>query len=122
MKCLQSVYENAWEHQAGEWKQEKRKILHSMIAPSGSFLELGSNKSIFMEATVPTTPFLGTSETLYASKIMEYNNNVTKNSQQQDLVAVFTNISQEFKDAVSSVIFNNYIAKACKEKYYIYQM
>lgn len=97
--CLKSVYENAWEHQAGEWKQEKRKILHSMIAPSGSFLELGSNKSIFMDAAPPTTPFLGVNETLYASKIIEYNNNVTKNSPQQDLVSVFTKISQEFKDA-----------------------
>ncbi|KAL3282768.1 hypothetical protein HHI36_005935 [Cryptolaemus montrouzieri] len=97
--CLKSVYDNAWEHQAGEWKQEKRKILNSMIAPSGSFLELGSNKSIFMEPSAPTAPFLGVSETLYATKIIEYNNSVAKNSQQQDLVSIFMKISQDFKDA-----------------------
>ncbi|KAK9872915.1 hypothetical protein WA026_020267 [Henosepilachna vigintioctopunctata] len=69
-----------------------------MIAPSGSFLELGNNKSIFMEPAAPTAAFLGTSETLYATKIIDYNNNMAKNTR-QDLVSIFTKISQDFKDA-----------------------
>lgn len=98
---LSCAFNHAWEHQAGEWKQEKRKILYAMGGHCGALVETGKPLSIMHEKSVARPPNLGPIETLYACKIIDYNTKVNQGVQKPNLVDVFSNLSNEFKDAVS---------------------
>jgi hypothetical protein len=105
---MKTISDCSWEHQAGEWKQEKRKILNSMIGPSGAFIEVGKPSAIFMERPISIAPNLGVAETLYAAKIMEYNQAIGRSMQKPNLINSFIGVAQELRDAVS--IFKFYIS------------
>lgn len=98
---LESVYENSWEHQEAEWKQQKRKVLTAMGGLSGACVEIGKHISILIDKPTPALANLGPVETIYASKIIDYNNTFGRGPHKQNLVNVFSNMSNEFKDAVS---------------------
>lgn len=84
----------------GEWKQEKRKILNAMIAPSNAFIEVDKKKSVFIEKAPAPSPGLGPEEAVYASKVYEFNNYSSKAVQKPNLVHVFAKAAEEFKDNV----------------------
>ncbi|RZB77466.1 nuclear pore complex protein Nup93 [Asbolus verrucosus] len=98
-KCMKTISDCSWEHQSGEWKQEKRKILNSMIGPSGAFIEVGKYPAIFMERPITIAPNLGVAETLYAAKIMEYNQAIGRSMQKPNLINGFVNVANELRDA-----------------------
>nr|CAH7760952.1 unnamed protein product [Callosobruchus chinensis] len=98
-QTLQSVYDTAWEHMESEWKQEKRKILSAMTSHSGGFVEVGKQQSILYDKTAPPLSNLGPIDTIYASKIIEYNSIVSKGMQKPSLVKIFCSISGELRDA-----------------------
>lgn len=97
---LSSTYQNAWEHQAAEWKQQKRKVLHAISGPSGATIEWSHKSQLVLEKPIMTSTNLGPIESIYVSKIMEYTNTITKGINKPNLVNVFTTISEQFKDAV----------------------
>ncbi|XP_060518052.1 nuclear pore complex protein Nup93 [Cylas formicarius] len=98
-EMLKSTSENAWEHQSGEWKQQKRKILSALGGRSGLPIEIGKHQSIIMEK--PSIPIgqLGPIETIYASKIMEYNKAIVTGVPKPNLVQMFLDVANQFKDA-----------------------
>ncbi|CAH1994037.1 unnamed protein product [Acanthoscelides obtectus] len=98
-EMFQSTYDTAWEHQESEWKQEKRKILSSMSALSGAFVEMGKQPSILYDKVTPVLSNLGPVESIYASKIIEYNSTVSKGIQKPSMVKMFYSIVGEFRDA-----------------------
>lgn len=98
-EMMESTYQTSWEHQEAEWKQEKRKILSAMMAHSGTFIEVGRTPSIILEHPAPAMANLGAVETIYVSKIIDYNKTIGKGLQKPNLVNVFNNIAGEFKDA-----------------------
>lgn len=95
---LKSTYENSWEHQASEWKQQKRQILNALCGRSGLPIDIGKHQSILMEKTIVPIAHLGATESIYASKIIEYNNLLVRGLPKSNLVNVFCGISSEFKD------------------------
>lgn len=100
---MKSVFECSWEHQAGEWKQEKRKILNSMIGPSGGFIDIDRHSTIYMERPIAIAPHLGVAESIYAAKIMEYNLSLKHSMQRSSLINSFAGIINDFRDAVSKM-------------------
>lgn len=96
---LESTYQTSWEHQEAEWKQEKRKILSAMGANSGVFIEMGRQSNLLMERPAPVIANLGPIETIYVSKIIDYNRAIGRGIQKPNLVNVFSSITNEFKDA-----------------------
>lgn len=98
---MKTISDCSWEHQAGEWKQEKRKILNSMIGPSGAFLEIAKHPSVFMERPISVAPNLGVAETLYAARVMEYNKTVGRSTHKPNLIDGFITATNELRDAVS---------------------
>lgn len=98
-EMLKSTHANVWEHQAAEWKQQKRKILNALGGRSGLPIELGKHQSILMERPVAPLSRMGPNEMIYASKIMEYNNDLVRRLPKPNLVNEFCGILNEFKDA-----------------------
>lgn len=99
---LKSTFDNAWEHQESEWKQEKRKILNAIGGRSGLPIELGRHQSILIEKPKAPISHMGPNEMIYASKVIEYNNDLVRGmSSRPTLVNVFSSVASEFKDAVS---------------------
>lgn len=98
-EMLESTYQTSWEHQEAEWKQEKRKILNAMVANSGVFIEMGRQSNLLMERPAPVIANLGPVETIYVSKIIEYNKAISRGVQKPNLVNVFSCVATEFKDA-----------------------
>ncbi|ENN73001.1 hypothetical protein HUJ04_005601 [Dendroctonus ponderosae] len=98
-EMLKSTFENAWEHQQAEWKQEKMKILNALGGRSGLPIEIGKDQSILIEKPAPPLSHLGPNEMIYASKIIQYNNDSVRGlSSRPSLVNVFCDIASEFKD------------------------
>ncbi|XP_072390532.1 nuclear pore complex protein Nup93-1 [Diabrotica undecimpunctata] len=99
-KMLSFTYDMSWEHQQSEWKQEKRKILNAMSTSSGAAIEIGTNKHLTINMDRPTYSAgnLGPLETIYVSKIIDYNKAVSKGAQKPNLVNIFCSIVNEFKD------------------------
>lgn len=102
---LESISQNAWEHQAAEWKQQKRNLLYAISGPSGATIQWSHKTPFVLEKPTVTSTNLGPSESIYASKIMEYINTITKGVNKPNLVHVFANISEQFKDAVGFNFF-----------------
>ncbi|CAH0556800.1 unnamed protein product [Brassicogethes aeneus] len=96
---LNCAYNYAWEHQSGEWKQEKRKILYAMGGHSGGLIENVKPLSIMHERSFSTAPNLGPIETIYFAKVKEYNTSVKRDLQKPNLVDIFLKVANEFKDA-----------------------
>ncbi|CAH1117139.1 unnamed protein product [Phaedon cochleariae] len=96
---LSFTYDTAWEHQNSEWKQEKRKILSAMGSSSGAAMEVCKQLSITLDRPIYSVGNLGPIETIYVSKIMDYNKIVNREAQKPSLVNIFAGISSEFKDA-----------------------
>lgn len=90
----------AWEHDAGEWKQEKRKILNAMTAPSGTAIDITETKSMYLQRPVFETHFMDKEDVVYAREVMEYNRPLTM-SHRKNLIEVFAKAAQEFQDVVS---------------------
>ena len=99
-QCFNSVAEQSWEHVKGEWKQEKHKVLNSMIGPSGNFLILEKGKSPFIDPVV-TSSILNRDETIYATKVIEYNSSVIRGLAKPNLVELLSKAAEEFHDPVS---------------------
>ncbi|KRT79461.1 hypothetical protein AMK59_8427, partial [Oryctes borbonicus] len=97
-KCFGAIMEQSWEHIQGEWKQEKRKILNAMIGPSGNFITLGKQKPTFVEPSVGSA-LMGKEETVYASKLIEYNLALSRGLSKPNAVLFFAKTSEEFNDS-----------------------
>lgn len=98
------MYEQCFEHMKAEWKQEKRKIISAMAAPSGAFLEMDRHRKVYIEP--PNIDVnLGPEETVFAGKVHEFNATAGRSLQKIDLVQVFANTAQEFKDTVRGFFF-----------------
>ncbi|KAF7273262.1 hypothetical protein GWI33_014027 [Rhynchophorus ferrugineus] len=97
-EMLKSTYDNAWEHQAAEWKQQKRQILNALCGRSGLPIELGKHQSILLEKSLAPVAHLGPTESIYSAKIMEYNDALVRGLPKPNLVSVFSGTSSEFKD------------------------
>lgn len=105
---LKSTFENAWEHQQAEWKQEKMKILNALGGKSGLPIEIGKDQSILIEKPAQPLSHLGANEMIYASKIIQYNNDSVRGmSSRPSLVNVFCDIASEFKDGVSPLTYGS---------------
>nr|XP_022911673.1 nuclear pore complex protein Nup93-like [Onthophagus taurus] len=96
-KCFNTISEQAWEHQMGEWKQEKLKILNAMIGPSGNFITLPKQRTLFMEPVVVSS-LLDKEEAMYAAKIMEYNMALMREGRKPNPVSLFAKAAEEFKN------------------------
>ncbi|KAG5887107.1 hypothetical protein JTB14_000740 [Gonioctena quinquepunctata] len=98
-EMLAFTYDTAWEHQNAEWKQEKRKILGAMSSNSGAAIEV--SKELTLPSVRPEIALgnLGPIETIYVSKIIDYNKTVNRGVQKPNLVNIFAGLSNEFKDA-----------------------
>lgn len=94
---MKTTYDTSWEHQESEWKQEKRKILSSMGATSDTYIDINRPMHITYERTLPVMANLSPTETIYVSKIIEYNNYVSR-APKPNLVNIFAGLSAEFKD------------------------
>lgn len=97
-----ATFENAWKHQEAEWKQEKIKILNSLGGRSGLPIELGKHQSILIQKPSAPLSHMGAEESIYASKILEYNTDLVKGMPKTNLVNVFYGATNQFKDSVSN--------------------
>lgn len=75
-----------------------------MIAPSCAFLEVEKQKNIFVETPSVGLPNLGPQEAVYANKISEFNNYLSRTLQKPNLINVFASAAEEFKDTVSNYV------------------
>ncbi|XP_066153921.1 nuclear pore complex protein Nup93 [Euwallacea fornicatus] len=98
-EMVKSTFDNAWEHQQSEWKQEKLKILNALGGRSGMPIEVGKHQSILVEKPTVSLSYMGPSEAIYASKIIEYNNDIVRGMPKTNLVNVFCSLAREFKDS-----------------------
>lgn len=90
-----------------EWKQEKRKIINAMAAPSGAFLELDKHRKVYIDPPKINVS-LGPEETIYAAKVHEYNSVVGRSLQKPNLIQSFASAAEEFKDTVREIfIYTN---------------
>ncbi|XP_018336593.1 nuclear pore complex protein Nup93-like [Agrilus planipennis] len=96
--CLETVSQHSWEHELGEWKEEKRKILNAMLGPSENFIDIGKHTSVFMEPPALGATALGYYESVYASKIIEYNRAIIRGTFRPHLVESLINAASEFKE------------------------
>lgn len=92
----------SWQHQIGEWKQEKRKVQNCMVSKSSVFMEMERRPNLYLQPHVSLTPNLGVAESLYAAKIMEYNQAIGRKTQKVNLINSFLNVAIELKQAVSA--------------------
>lgn len=91
--------QDAWEHEVGEWKQEKRKILNAMTAPSGAIVDLSETRGMHLDRPTFKTHFMDKQDVIYARVIMEYNRPLTT-SHKYNLIQAFSKAAQEFQDVV----------------------
>ncbi|XP_017780537.1 PREDICTED: nuclear pore complex protein Nup93-like [Nicrophorus vespilloides] len=96
--CYKSIMEQTWEHESGEWKQEKRKILNAMTGPSGNFIDPLKKESMFMESPIVGSMHMTYQEAVYAAKIIELNKRSLRGDPKIDLVSYFAKAAEEFKD------------------------
>lgn len=104
LQCFDRIHEDLWQHQIAEWQVEKRKMLHAMTAPSGSFVDISKHKCIGVEPPPLGTNMLNKQEALYAVKVMEYNLSASWGVQKQNLIQTFAAAAEEYKDSVSSYL------------------
>lgn len=109
---MDRISEMTWQHQIGEWKQEKRKIQNCMTSKSSCFTEMERRPHLYLKPHVSLTPNLGVAESLYAAKIMEYNQAIGKKTQKVNLINSFLNVATELKEAVSALVFVLAIVKS----------
>lgn len=83
-----------------EWEIEKKKLLYAMTAPSGAFIDVTKHKCMGVEPKPPGTHLLDKLEAMYAVKIMDYNLSATRTSRKPNLVHVFGQVAEEYKDTV----------------------
>lgn len=93
------MYEECFNHMQADWKQEKKKIVSAMAAPSGAFIEIDRNRRVYVEPPSIDVA-LGAEETIYAAKVNEYNATVGRSLQKVNLIQVFATAAEEFKDTV----------------------
>lgn len=100
-QCFDDILTQTWKHELGEWKQEKRKILNSMVAPSGNLIDI-SKTSMFLDPSsqVYHTTLLDKQEAIYANKVIEYNKSLTLANFRSNLVEIFSSAAEEFQDKV----------------------
>lgn len=84
-----------------EWEIEKKKLLYAMTAPSGAFIDVSKHKCMGVEPPPPGTHLLDKLEAMYAVKVMGYNMAATRASQKPNLVHVFAQVAEEYKDNVT---------------------
>lgn len=101
---LKDVFNHAFEHENGEWKQHKRKILSALSGHAGPLIEMGQHFNILMEKPIRVVTNLGPIESIYVSKIIDYNTSVARGIQKPNLVTVFYNTVNEFKDSVNNIL------------------
>lgn len=93
------MYEQCFEHMQADWKQDKRRIISAMAAPSGAFIEMDRHRKLYVEPpSIDVT--LGPEETIYAAKVHEFNASIGRSLQKLNLVQVFATAAEEFKDTV----------------------
>lgn len=73
-----------------------------MMAPSGALIEVEKRRNVFIEPASTSLPNLGPQEAMYASKIYEFNNSLTRTLQKPNLINTFATAAQEFQDSVST--------------------
>lgn len=93
------MYEQCFDHMKADWKQEKRKIINAMAAPSGALIEMDRHRNVYIEP--PNIDVnLGPEEIVYACKVHEYNAAVGRSLNKINLVDVFASAADDFKDTV----------------------
>lgn len=98
------MYEQCFDHMKSEWKQEKRKIISAMAAPSGAFVEMDRHRKVYIEPpNIDVT--LGPEETVYAAKVHEFNAAAGRSLQKINLVQVFSTAAEDFRDTVECLCF-----------------
>lgn len=98
------MYEQCFEHMESEWKQDKRKIISAMVAPSGAFVEMDRHRKLYIEPPNINVS-LGPEETIYAAKVHEFNASIGRSLQKSNLVQVFATAAEEFKDTVVVIVY-----------------
>lgn len=71
-----------------------------MIGPSGNFTIPDKQKQVFIEPTIGSS-LMSKEETVYATKLMEYNLALSRGMSKPNAVHFFAKASEEFKDSVS---------------------
>lgn len=65
-------------------------------------IELGKHQSILIQKPSAPLSHMGAEESIYASKILEYNTDLVKGMPKTNLVNVFYGATNQFKDSVSN--------------------
>lgn len=98
---MKKISDTSWEKQDAEWKREKRKILNSMLAPSGAFIELPKPWTMIKTRPSTVAPGLSVEESIYAAQMIEYNQAIRHSLHRPNLINSFVNAANEMRDAVS---------------------
>lgn len=99
-KNYEAIRDASWKHQMAEWKQEKRKILNAMTAPSGQFIHFVRPSSLVYPDSVQTvsTNIMGKQEAIFATKIDEYIRTLQEGKPKPNLIKLFATAAEDLRD------------------------
>lgn len=97
---VQKLLDDSWNHQQAQWRQEKRKALSAMTAPSGAFIRFSKPAHLLYADSIRTvtTSMMGKQEAIFATKIDEYIRTLQEGKPKPNLIKVFAAAAEDLRD------------------------